>query len=374
MKPRYTYWKQKWNSSFFSHDDREEHFKALDGLRGLAVLIVLLSHASNLGFMFADFLNFQKIGKIGVYLFFVLSAYLLDRQIAIAFITRQAGRLFWKNYFLRRFLRIYPLYTVSLLFFLAITWIGFPTVIQTFEDVAWHMMLLRGESIFWSIPVEFKYYFFSPLVMFVCHRYLKWSIQPIFIFFLILTATAVYIELSRGLPVVSTLRYLPLFLAGTFFSIAELLNKRSKPSLMSALSVDFLGVVAFALILLSVPYYFHLAFDRQVDFHHSVFYLPYAIVWTTLLLAAKGGKGFIRRVLSFKPLRFLGAISYSLYLFHMPVLQFLQADSGIPHSMKIYLFFIISIFISMLTYAIIEVPLSRIRLYNLPLLERNIAK
>lgn len=366
--------KQRLNDSFFPHDDREEHFKALDGLRGLAVLIVLLSHASNLGFMFADFLNFQKIGKIGVYLFFVLSAYLLDRQIAIAFITRQSGRLFWKNYFLRRFLRIYPLYTVSLLFFLAITWIGFPTVIQTFEDVAWHMLLLRGESIFWSIPVEFKYYFFSPLIMFVCHRYLKWRIQPVLFFFVVMTATAVYIELSRGLPVISTLRYLPLFLAGTFFSIAELLNKRSKPSVMDALSFDFLGVVAFALILLSVPYYFHLVFERQVDFHHSVYYLPYAIVWTMLLLAAKGGKGFVRRVLSFKPLRFMGAISYSLYLFHMPVLQFLQADIGIPHNMKIYLFFVISILIATFTYAIIELPLSKIRLYNPSLLERNITK
>lgn len=366
--------KQRLNDGFFPHDAREGHFKALDGLRGLAVLIVLLSHASNLGFMFADFLNFQKIGKIGVYLFFVLSAYLLDRQIAIALITRQSGMLFWKNYFLRRFLRIYPLYTVSLLFFLAITWIGFPTVIQTFEDVAWHMLLLRGESIFWSIPVEFKYYFFSPLIMFVCHRYLKWRLTPVVVFFLALTVISVFVELSRGLPVVSTLRYFPLFLAGAFIAIAELLYRKSKLTMIAGAGLDFWGTVAFALILLSVPYYFHLVFGLQVDFHHSAFYVPYAIAWSTLLLAAKGGKGLIRRVLSFKPLRFMGAISYSLYLFHMPVLQFLQADIGIPHNMKIYLFFIISMLMASCTYFIIELPLSKIRLYNLRLLERNISR
>ncbi len=63
---------QSLNNRFFPHDKKQEHFMALNGLRGLAILMVLLSHSGNLGFVFADFLDFQKTGKIGVYLFLVL--------------------------------------------------------------------------------------------------------------------------------------------------------------------------------------------------------------------------------------------------------------------------------------------------------------
>lgn len=101
---------------FFPHDNDPEHSKALDDLRGIAVMLVLLSHASNVGIHFQYLLNFQKIGKAGVYLFFVLSAYLLDRQIAIAFINNKSSKLYWKNYFVRRFLRIYPLFVIALIF------------------------------------------------------------------------------------------------------------------------------------------------------------------------------------------------------------------------------------------------------------------
>ena len=103
------------NKLFFPHDNKREHFKALDGLRGVAVLLVLLSHSSNANLFFHEFLNFQRIGKVGVYLFFVLSAYLLDRQIALAFMTKKSSKGYWKNYFLRRFLRIYPLFVVALI-------------------------------------------------------------------------------------------------------------------------------------------------------------------------------------------------------------------------------------------------------------------
>ncbi|MEG3765206.1 acyltransferase family protein [Alteromonas sp. 14N.309.X.WAT.G.H12] len=50
---------------------------SLDGLRGLAALIVVASHASNAGMYFLPFLRFEGMGKSGVYLFFLLSSFLL---------------------------------------------------------------------------------------------------------------------------------------------------------------------------------------------------------------------------------------------------------------------------------------------------------
>ena len=56
---------------------RQRHLDALDGLRGLAVLVVIGSHLSNVGMLPRPGLS--GTGKSGVYLFFVLSAYLLTR-------------------------------------------------------------------------------------------------------------------------------------------------------------------------------------------------------------------------------------------------------------------------------------------------------
>ena len=79
--------KNRIKNILFPNDYKKDHFKALDGLRGFAVLLVLLSHTSNgKAYMLPGF-NFSSMGKVGVYLFFVLSAYLLDRQIIIGFIN-----------------------------------------------------------------------------------------------------------------------------------------------------------------------------------------------------------------------------------------------------------------------------------------------
>jgi peptidoglycan/LPS O-acetylase OafA/YrhL len=57
------------------------HNMSLDGLRGIAVLFVLLSHASNMNVYLRPFIRFEHTGKARVYVFFLVSAYLLDKQI-----------------------------------------------------------------------------------------------------------------------------------------------------------------------------------------------------------------------------------------------------------------------------------------------------
>ena len=65
---------------FFPHDHRKDHHKALDGLRGWAVLLVLFGHAANQGLTPWIAGGFLTRGKLGVYLFFLISAYLPTRQ------------------------------------------------------------------------------------------------------------------------------------------------------------------------------------------------------------------------------------------------------------------------------------------------------
>jgi len=350
----------KINKWFFPNDNKIEHFKALDGLRGIAVLMVLLSHSSNANVFFHELLNFQKVGKVGVYLFFVLSAYLLDRQIAQAFLSGKASKLYWKNYALRRFLRIYPLFCISLILHGILNLIGFKTVIDNSLDIPLHMFLLKGESIFWSIPVEFKYYLISPIIMWFCQRFLNWDNIKLALFFLSLIIASIGIELLFKLPLVSTLRYFPIFLVGTTISIYELNIKNEKSKRVKPITLNLLGITSALIILITVPFYFDSIFGINVDFHSSIFFFPYAILWGIILLTAKYGRGLIKKILEFKFLRFIGTISFSMYLFHKLFLKLVKVVDINPN-LQIYIFFILTIIFSSISYLMIEYPLSKIR-------------
>jgi peptidoglycan/LPS O-acetylase OafA/YrhL len=360
---------------FFPHDGKHDHFKALDGLRGLAILFVLLSHSSNRGLMFSEYLDFSHAGKYGVYLFFVLSAYLLDRQITIAFMSNKSSRRYWINYFLRRFLRIYPLFIIALLVHGLLTMYGYTTVIDKAIDIPMHIFLLAGEYIFWSIPVEFKYYFISPLILWGFHRLFKWDLNKIMISLALLTMLSIIIELIFELPTIVTLRFFPIFLAGTFIAILEVLKGKKFLQNISPYLIDSSGIIAFILVILSVPFYTQRVFGTSVDFDDSVYYLPYGILWGSILVAAKYGKGIMKRFFELRFLRFIGTISFSMYLFHIPVLKLLiRSDLGIPDNLKVYIFFICAIIVSMLSFLFIERPLSRIRIYHKELREEEIKR
>ena len=365
--------KDKFNKLFFPHDNKPEHFKSLDGLRGIAVLFVILSHASNAKMFIHPIINFHAMGKVGVYLFFVLSAYLLDRQIALAFIANKTSIGYWKNYFLRRFLRIYPLFVIALIFHGLLNLVGVKTVIDSVIDIPLHMILLKGESIFWSIPVEFKYYFISPLIMWFCHKFLEWSAGKLLFVFVLIVAISIAIELIFHLPLVSTFRYFPIFLVGTIISIYELLFKRQLQQNIKPELFNLIGVISFALILITIPFYFEKLFGFKINFHSSIFYFPYAILWGIILLSAKYGGGLIKRFLELRFLRFIGAISFSLYLFHKPFLTLVN-QIGIMPQIQIYVFFLFSILFSIISYLLIELPLSKIKIYPKYITKKDIER
>jgi peptidoglycan/LPS O-acetylase OafA/YrhL len=352
-------WK-KFNELFFPHDNKKEHFKALDGLRGLAVLLVLLSHSSNANIFFNKYLDFDRIGKIGVNLFFILSAYLLDRQIALVFSRNESSLHYWKNYFLRRFLRIYPLFLISLTIHLFLTKIGFKTVIDDAIDVFGHLSLLKGESIFWSIPVEFKYYFISPLLIWFLFRIIK--LNNFLMLFLLsgLIFFSFSIQWKYKLPIYSTFRYLPIFLVGTFLSVYEIKFRDNLIFKNKPLTLNTIGIFAIAIIVITIPSLFHFLTGLDIRFHSFMFYFPYALIWGALIYSIKFGGGLIRKLFENKLLRFIGTISFSMYLFHMLFLKY-TVESNIPSDIKIFLFFIFTILFSSITYLLIERPISKIR-------------
>jgi peptidoglycan/LPS O-acetylase OafA/YrhL len=353
--------KKKFISLFFPHDQKTHHNKSLDGLRGVAVLLVLLSHSSNASLFFHESLNFQKIGKVGVYLFFLLSAYLLDRQVTIAIRSKDTQSVYWKNYFLRRFLRIYPLFFLALLLHWLFTVVGIQTVIGGFTDVWKHLLLMKGDSIFWSIPAEFKYYFISPIIILICHKVIKWRLSRLIFAYSILIISTIFLEGIYALPQISTIKYFTVFLTGTLIAIYEIVYKNDETKGVSFRVLNVIGFISFAIVLISNPYFFEQLFHTKVDFHSSFFLLPYAILWGLILWSGKYGKGIIKFILETRILRYIGTISYSIYLFHSLVLK-VVIKTSIYSPIKIYLFFVITILFSSITYLLVEKPMSKIRI------------
>lgn len=306
---------------------RAGHVQALDGLRGLAVLIVLGSHLANFGWLPQPGLS--GTGKSGVYLFFVLSAYLLAHALLARPLAGFADAGYWGNYALRRILRIWPLYLVILLLGWALTRAGLSAWHYQLDNAAlWrHLTLRDGQSVLWSIPVEFTFYLWLPFicVALVALRPLRggrwWGL-------LLLAALLVLAQWrwpAAAAPTngVQLGHYLPVFLGGVTAAWLD----QAWPGLRSrAQRWRGLGWLLLAGLVLTVPGVWAAltgaAFNPELNHR---WFVAFGTGWALLLLAVLRGGGGLTRFCASAPMRLLGVISFSLYLWHMPVLQGAQA-------------------------------------------------
>jgi len=168
------------------HQQSHRHIPALDGVRGLAVLVVFLCHygggAQSPNRYVHAVGELTKFGWCGVTLFFVLSGFLIT---GILWQGRHHAH-WWKNFYVRRCLRIFPLYY----FVLAILFLVIPavtTVPPALEEARRHQAwlwtytanfflaakaswALTYVSHFWSLAIEEHFYLLWPLVVFSFRR------------------------------------------------------------------------------------------------------------------------------------------------------------------------------------------------------------
>ncbi|HEU4600866.1 MAG TPA: acyltransferase [Steroidobacteraceae bacterium] len=155
------------------------HITALDGLRGLAILLVIPHNADilegTLSLPVAAAAHIMYAGWIGVQLFFVLSGYLITSNL----LDMRSATNYFQTFFARRVLRIFPLYyLVLLLTFVAIPFAGLaPVALQeTTHNQFWLWIFLSnwtqpyGENVtgfthFWSLAVEEQFYLVWPFVI-----------------------------------------------------------------------------------------------------------------------------------------------------------------------------------------------------------------
>lgn len=350
-------------------DARFGQLDALDGLRGLAVLIVLLSHLSNAGLHLVPGLSLSGIGKSGVYLFFVLSAFLLTRALLEKKLSAFSDIRLWANYALRRVLRIWPLYLVVLLASAALTHAGTAPWWHFRLDQAaliGHLLLAQGQSVLWSIPVEFKYYGLLPVVALVFvllrHGRAPWWLDVLALIALSGVALWLWPPSASAVNDVRLGPYLSLFFCGAYAAAVQARLSRGTWRLPAA-GWNLLVVLALLPLALTVPVVWQAIFggEPKWDLTHRWFAF-FGVVWSALLLATVNGPGWLNRLFASRAMRVLGVVSFSAYLWHMVVLDAMGAAGMHAWPLAAVVFLASTVLVSCLSYLAFERPWRNITL------------
>ena len=343
----------------------------LDGIRGLAVLFVLFSHLANEGLVLLPMhIAGNASGKIGVYLFFTLSSFLLSRALLAKAKLHPLALFDWLTYSVRRITRIYPFYIVALSFVVVSSSCGW----NLFEPMGWgdflrHVALLDGKGHFWTIATEVKFYLILPIFIFAYRRCSQWKYVYYIFGLLLISIIAQVVSYSGGIEIRHSLvRYLPVFAMGTVVAVivndSKLITQERVGELATKVSYLLLGGM-FLLMPNVLGYVTELVLGHRFNL-----LVPSSFFWGLLCSAfvlscviAKGST--LNYLFRCTWIRVIGAMSFSLYINHWFVLQWLVGlECGVVY--KWIAFWCISIAISAVTFLLVERPLSRVKLEKLP--------
>jgi peptidoglycan/LPS O-acetylase OafA/YrhL len=125
--------------------------------------------------------------------------------------------------------------------------------------------------------------------------------------------------------------------------------------------IGLLGYAGGIAIVLMTPAVFSLVAGRfsRIYFHDQ--FILYAVLWAFILMAAVNGRGWIRRFFALPALRFVGALSFSLYLFH-PIFLDVARNSGLNGYLSAWLVLLASTAAAYVSFRLLEGPVSRFRI------------
>ena len=324
------------------------HFWAsLHGLRGIAVLYVVVSHLGNLG-LFLIPLGHDGIGKVGVWIFFGLSAFLLTSRLYSDLQSTGSKPLSILVYFVHRVFRIYPLYIAVLA---ARVLLGHMSVMEMFS----HISLVAGHGELWAIPVEFKYYFIVPCVALVAS-----ALGVRYCVFFLVVAVLAAVNCGAWWPDSVFSNELLLFPKITPFLLGSILALVSNPDKISLRkapgrlpsSISLLSPVA--LVVVTIAYR---GLGKGWLPTDTAPWLSTAIGVSAVGLIHSGlGTNIVSLALRSRPLVFLGEISFSLYLTHMFVIGLINNMNILPAPLQAWLSIAVCVLCASVSYSVIERP------------------
>ena len=337
----------------------------IDGLRALAVLAVLAFHA---------FPHILPSGFIGVDVFFVISGYLIS---GILLSQCQSKTFVLWDFYTRRMRRIFPALILVLLACWAFGW--FVLLADEYAQLGFHLassagfianLVYWGEAGYfdaaaqtkilwhlWSLGVEEQFYFVWPV--FLAMAFAKhWQIGRLLIVIIICSFAMNVLTIANN-PSASFFspqtRFWELACGALLAYLHHYRHHYRQQPARQILHLKWWGLVASSLGLVLLVSGMVILSPTHV-FPGWWALLP--VAGSVLLIGAGKGNWINQKILAFKPLVWIGLISYPLYLWHWPLLVFAQILEGdIPSEMIRLGLLVLAFLLATLTYYCLEKPI-----------------
>lgn len=321
--------------------------RKLNALRGIAALVVVVAHFSGATGWLGGYPG-KGAGQLGVMVFFVLSGFLM----AYLYFERSLDVAGLQRYVVARLARVIPLFAAVVLLSALLPRLGVRGVLYdlaTKDIFAAHVLLLLGKSILWTIPTELHFYASFVVFWWLAGRsrlavvaaavgVLTWS--------LVSDTPRIRGELG-SLPYDLRLpQVIPYFLSGMLLGM--LYRRFEVPRSMQR--------SAYSLVVLAVPLLYPLVFEKLFGFRHGLWNDPLVLLAVTTIFAVVLFAVPNDALVLANPLGdFLGQISYSLYLLHVPVMWAI-GKLDLPDTVRFMLFLVLSIALAATVFRFFERP------------------
>lgn len=363
-------WQRK--RGLFSDYLAKRRIPNLDGLRGLAILLVLAHHIPAAQSVWIN--QLQQNGKHGVSLFFVISGYIVMTLLLREF--RQSSRINVRGFLWRRLLRLWPLYYLILLSESALVFIGrvyspenqtlFAENFVCYALYCSNWLETSGQGPFfvaWSLAVEEQFYLLlSLMLLFLRPAQLVAAFVGLLALKVLLIHGPVGIE-PVELPWRILLSYSEAIILGVLLAYFLNESKRFTSFLRFADSRIAKGVLISVLALFLVFGQLDEKSDVATLFFYCICTLLVGVCATQERLPIIGGRILSR----------VGLLSYGIYLMHMPVLSVVKKVTADP-AIVMVLTLASVIPMAWLSFTFFEAPIRRLGKKNHRLAAENVSK
>lgn len=330
------------------------YYKSLDGVRAIAALMVMFSH------FFAQYFSLHPgwakitvLAQSGVTLFFVLSGFLITRILLVA--KTKPG--YFKNFYIKRTLRIFPLYY----FFLVVFYFLLPLITHSqatpFKEQVYYWTYLQnfamtfnwpavGPEYYWSLAVEEHFYLFWPLVVLLLS--LK-NLRRVSIFICLFAIGLRYIMINKDFDV-----YYFTFTRFDSLAIGALLATLETGNILVSKSRRYFTgilIITLPLMVLLSKFSGEGAGTIQV-IKYSIFSLAFMAI--IALLIDYSPRAIANRILSSPFFSYSGKISYGLYVWHPTTFLLCTTYMQLPVAVMFFISFGMAYLFASLSYYLLE--------------------
>jgi len=342
------------------------HIPSLDGMRAASFFLVFASHAG---------LKDVVPGGFGVTVFFFLSGFLITTLMSAE--ADKTGHVSFTNFYVRRVLRILPPFYIVLVGATALTAGGFLRGVLQPIAVASQILhfsnywiakhggsgVAPGTGVYWSLAVEEHFYLLFPTLFLALSRMRLTGRQKAFAFWgmcaLVLAWRCVLVFLLHAdgerLSLCSDTRIdsIAFGCALAVWHNPVLAEKGDRPESLFWSRVSLLAGVGLLLVTFVV---------RGPVFRETLRYTLQGIALTPVFIAAvRHPQWLVFRPLNWRPMRFIGAISYSLYLVHHTTLEAFEQHSRLAAVPRALAALLVSLAIAWTMHVLVERPCAQLR-------------